>query len=284
MIINHNLSAMNAHRRNNLANLQTDKSMGKLASGYRINHAGDDAAGLAISEKMRAQIGGLQQASRNAQDGISFIQTTEGFLETTNSILKRLRNLAVQASNGIATAEDRQQIQVEVSQLVDEVDRVASQGQFNTMNMLLGDFSSDAAGATNSMWIHLGANVDQRERVYIGTMTALALGVRDNGTSGAISLETAESANQAIATLDKALQTVVRQRADLGAYQNRLEAAIEGIDIAAVNMQAAESRIRDLDMASEVVNYTRDMILGQTSNAMLAQANQRPQMVLQLLQ
>lgn len=283
MIINHNLSAMNAHRRNGIADLASSKSMGKLASGLRINQASDDAAGLAISEKMRAQIGGLKQASRNALDGVSFIQTTEGYLQETSSVLQRLRQLAVQSANGINTDEDRQQIQVEVSQLVDELDRIASQGQFNTQNMLLGDFANDAA-ATNSMWIHIGANADQRERVFIGTMTATALGMRDAGTSGAISFSTAESSNQSIVSIDAALEKVNKQRADLGAYQNRFELAIEGIDTAAENLQAAESRIRDLDMAAESVINTRNQILSQSSIAMLAQANQRPQMVLQLLQ
>ena len=282
MIINHNLSAMNANRRHNIADISTGKAIAKLSSGSRINQASDDAAGLAISEKMRAQVNGLNQASSNALNGISFIQTAEGYLSETTSVLQRLRQLAVQSANGINTAEDRQQIQVEVSQLVDEVDRIASQGQFNTLNMLTGDFS-DSQAATNSMWIHIGANADQRERLTIATMTATALGIRDAGDQSAISLETTDSSNNSIAVLDNAIMQVNKQRADLGAYQNRFEKAIEGLNTAAENLQAAESRIRDLNMASETVKFTRDQILSQSSMAMLAQANQRPQQVLQLL-
>ncbi|WGK69405.1 flagellin [Candidatus Haliotispira prima] len=284
MIINHNLSAMNARRRNNLADVSAGKSMGKLSSGLRINQASDDAAGLAISEKMRSQIQGLNQASRNALDGISFIQTTEGYLTETSAVLQRLRVLSVQAANGINTAEDRQQIQVEVSQLVDEVDRIASQAQFNNMSILDGTFAADPNVMENSMWIHIGANADQRERITIGAMTAVALGIRDAGTQNPMNLETQDSANNTIAVLDEALRAVNKQRADLGAYQNRFEKAIEGLDTASENLQAAESRIRDLDMARETVQFTRDQILSQSSIAMLAQANQRPQMVLQLLQ
>ncbi len=283
MIINHNLSALNTQRLNRLADVSSAKSMGKLSSGLRINQASEDAAGLAISEKMRSQIQGLNQASRNALDGVSFIQTTEGYLNETSSVLQRLRVLAVQSANGINTAEDRQQIQVEVSQLVDEVDRIASQAQFNTMPMLDGTFAAGQAAA-NSMWIHIGANADQRERISIGTMTATALGIRDAGTQNPLNYETQDSANNSIALLDEALRIVNKQRADLGAYQNRFEKAIEGLDTAAENLQAAEARIRDLDMAHETVQFTRDQILSQSSMAMLAQANQRSQMVLQLLQ
>ena len=283
MIINHNISAMNTQRYNSIVNNAAGKSMSKLSSGLRINQASDDAAGLAISEKMRAQVNGLNQAARNVLDGISFIQTAEGYLNETTSVLQRLRSLAVQAANGINTQEDRDQIQVEVSQLVDEVDRIASQGQFNNRNLLAGSFAN-SQGATASMWIHVGANADQRERIYIATMTSIALGIRDAGDQKSLSLQDLDGANNAMATLDSALQKVNKQRADLGAYQNRFEKAIEGLNIAAENLQAAESRIRDLDMASETVKFTRDQILTQSSMAMLAQANQRPQMVLQLLQ
>lgn len=283
MIINHNLSAMNTQRQNDLANTAAGKSMERLSSGLRINHAGDDAAGLAIAEKMRAQINGLNQASRNAMNGISFIQTTEGYLEETSSVLQRLRVLSVQAANGVNTQEDREQTQVEVSQLVDEVDRISSQAQFNHMNILNGDFRSGPE-AVNSMWIHIGANSDQRVRINIEDMSATALKIRDGATQNALSLETQDSANNSIATIDEALRIVNKQRADLGAYQNRFEEAIKGLDTAAENLQAAESRIRDLDMAGETVKFTRDQILSQSSIAMLAQANQRPQMVLQLLQ
>jgi len=263
-----------------------DKSMEKLSSGMRINRAGDDASGLAVSEKMRSQIRGLNQASTNASNGISFIQTAEGYLQESQDIIQRLRELAVQASNGIYTAEDRMQIQVEVSQLVDEIDRIASHAQFNGMNMLTGRFARATGenAVTASMWFHIGANMDQRERVYIGTMTSKGLGVRNAGDNSILSLADPDTANRAIGTLDEALKKVNKQRADLGAYQNRLEHAIRGIDIGAENLQAAESRIRDTNMANEMVKYTKDRILSQAGNAMLAQANQKSQGVLQLLQ
>ena len=286
MIINHNMSALNADRQLGVNNTNVGKDMEKLSSGLRINRAGDDAAGLAISEKMRAQIQGLNQASRNAGDGISFIQTSEGYLQETSDVLLRIRELAVQSSNGIYTSEDRMQIQVEVSQLVDEVDRIASHAQFNGMNMLTGRFAKDTGNntVTSSMWLHIGANMDQREQVFIGTMTASSLGIRQVGTGNIMSLSTPEQANRNIGVLDAALKQVNKQRADLGAYQNRLEMATKGIDIAAENLQASESRIRDADMAKVSVEYAKDNILTQASNSMLAQANTRGQNVLQLLQ
>ena len=286
MIINHNMSAINAQRNLKVANDATQKDMEKLSSGLRINRAGDDASGLAVSEKMRAQIRGLHQASRNAADGVSFIQTTEGYLQETTDILQRVRELAIQSSNGIYTAEDRMQIQVEVSQLVDEVDRIASHAQFNGMNMLTGRFARDNGmnAPTASMWFHIGANMDQREKAYIGTMTASALGLRQVGSGAIMTISTPEQANRNIGVVDAALRQVNKQRADLGAYQNRLEMAIKGIDIGAENLQASESRIRDLDMAKGMVDYTKNQILGQASTAMLAQANMRGQSVLQLLQ
>ena len=286
MIINHNLSAMFANRSLSVSNDTTAKNMEKLSSGMAINRAGDDASGLAVSEKMRSQIRGLNQASKNAANGISFIQTTEGYLQESQDIIQRLRELSVQASNGIYTSEDRMQIQVEVSQLVDEIDRIASHAQFNGMNLLTGRFARDNGGnsVTGSMWFQIGANMDQRKRVYIGTMTALALGVRKAGTEGIVSLESSDGANRTIGVLDEALKKVNKQRADLGAYQNRLEHAIKGIDVGAENLQAAESRIRDTDMANQMVEYTKNRILVQAGGAMLAQANQRTQSVLQLLQ
>jgi len=286
MIINHNLSAMFADRSLRVTNGYVDKSMEKLASGLRINRAGDDASGLAVSEKMRSQIRGLQRASKNAADGISFIQTAEGYLQESQDILQRMRELAVQASNGIYSAEDRMQIQVEVSQLVDEVDRIASHAQFNGMNLLTGRFARETGEniVTGSMWFHIGANMDQRERAYIGTMTAKGLGVRNVGDESILSIGTPDDSNRAIGTLDAALKVVNKQRADLGAYQNRMEHAIRGIDIGAENLQAAESRIRDADMANEMVDYTKNQILAQAGTAMLAQANQKTQQVLQLLQ
>jgi flagellin len=251
-----------------------------------INRAGDDASGLAVSEKMRSQIRGLNQASRNAANGISFIQTTEGYLQESQDIIQRLRELSVQASNGVYTQEDRMQIQVEVSQLVDEIDRIASHAQFNGMNLLTGRFARDNGSnlVTGSMWFQIGANMDQRKQVYIGTMTAQALGVRNSGGTGIVSLESSDGANRTIGVLDEALKKVNKQRADLGAYQNRLEHAIKGIDVGAENLQAAESRIRDTDMANQMVEYTKNRILVQAGSAMLAQANQRTQSVLQLLQ
>ena len=290
MIINHNLSAMFAQRQSGMNSQSVQDNMEKLSSGMRINRAGDDASGLAVSEKMRSQIRGLNQAARNTSDGISLIQTTEGYLQQGQDIIQRLRELAVQASNGIYSNEDRMQIQVEVSQLVAEVNRIASHAQFNGMNLLTGRFAN--VGGTNvvtaSMWFHIGSNMDQRTRVYIGTMTAQGLGIQSpNGlphTASFISLSTPEKANNAIGVLDNALQIVSKQRADLGAYQNRLEYAKNGLDVGAENMQAAESRIRDTDMAKQTVEYTKNQILSQSSTAMLAQANQSTQGVLQLLQ
>jgi flagellin len=283
MIINHNMSAMYADRQLGVTQLDISKSLEKLSSGLRINRAGDDASGLAVSEKMRSQIRGLHQAERNIQNGVSFIQATEGYLQETQDILGRIRELAVQAANGIYTEEDRIMIQVEVSQLVDEVNRIASHAQFNGMNMLTGAFATDSA-AGKIMQLQVGANMDQNKHIFIGTMTATALGLQGSqGEEGIVSIATVEDANLTIGTLDSALKAVNRQRADLGAYQNRFEIAAEGIAVAAENLQAAESRIRDVNMASEMVNFTRDSILSQAGMAMLAQANVRTQSVLQLL-
>ena len=259
--------------------------MEKLSSGLKINRAGDDASGLAVSEKMRAQIRGLNQASENAQNGISFIQTTEGYLQETTDIIQRIRELAVQSSNGIYSAEDRMQIQVEVSSLIAEVDRIASTAQFNGMNMLTGRFARPTGEntVTGSMWFHIGANMDQRTQVYIGTMSASALGLRNVGDESIMTLETPDDANRAIGTLDEALKKINKQRADLGAYQNRLEKTVTGLDIGAENLQASESRIRDTDMAAEMVEFTKDQVLSQAGTAMLAQANQSSQNVLSLL-
>ncbi|MCL2067315.1 MAG: flagellin [Treponema sp.] len=286
MIINHNLSAMFADRSLKVTQVYLDKNMEKLSSGLRINRAGDDASGLAVSEKLRSQIRGLNQASTNAQNGISFIQTTEGYLQESQDILQRLRELAVQASNGIYSDEDRLYIQIEVSALVDEVDRIASHAQFNGMNLLTGRFGRPIGEnvVTASMWFHIGANMDHRKQVFIGTMTAKGLGIRNVGDDTFISLSAPDSANSAIGTLDKALKIINKQRADLGAYQNRLEHVVRGLDVGAENMQASESRIRDAHMANETVWYTKNLILTQSGTAMLAQANQRGQSVLQLLQ
>ena len=282
MIINHNMSSLYADRVLNISNDGIMKNMEKLSSGERINRAGDDASGLAVSEKMRSQIRGLNQASRNISNGVSFIQTTEGYLTETTDILQRVRELAVQSANGIYSDEDRMQIQVEVSQLVAEVDRIASQAQFNGMNMLTGRFAQEGQSV---MQFQIGANVDQNTRVFIGTMTATSLGLKGmQGGDEQITISTPEDANMTLAAVDAALTTVTKQRADLGAYQNRFEMAAKGVDIAAENTQSAESRIRDTDMANEMVEFTKNQILTQAGTAMLAQSNSQTQTVLGLLQ
>jgi len=280
MIINHNMSALYANRQVKFNELDLNKDIEKLSTGMRINRGGDDASGLAVSEKLRSQIRGLNQAGRNIESAVSFIQTTEGYLSETQDIMHRVRELAVQSANGIYTDEDRAQIQVEVSQLVDEVNRIASHAQFNGLNMLTGRFSNpNRGGATGAeMFFQVGANMDQRKQVFIGTMTAQALGLKG------ISISTPDKANAVIGSVDNALRQVSKQRADLGAYQNRFEMAAKGVAVAAENMQAAESLIRDTDIASQMVDYTKNQILMQSSTAMLAQANLKPRSVLQLLQ
>ena len=282
MIINHNISSMFASRMESLNNSTLQSSMEKLSSGERINKAGNDASGLAVSEKMRSQIRGLNQASRNIGDAVSFIQVSEGYLAETTDILQRIRELAVQSANGIFSDEDRAQVAVEVSQLVAEVDRIASSAQFNGMNLLTGRFSRNSDIV---MQFQIGANVDQNIRAYIGTMTATALGLKgmQGEEANIISIGSPDEANQTLSTIDEALKNVNKQRADLGAYQNRMEMAQKGIDIAAENTQAAESRIRDTDMASEMVEYTKNQILSQVSTAMISQANSQSSNVLALL-
>jgi flagellin len=283
MIINHNMSAMFANRTLGVTQADVQKSIERLSSGQRINRAGDDASGLAVSEKMRGQIRGLNQAERNIQNGVSFIQVTEGYLQESQDILHRLRELSVQSANGIYTDEDRMQIQVEVSQLVDEINRVASHAQYNGMNILTGSFAQNSS-VNRVMQLQVGANMDQNEQIYIGTMTAQALGLQNTqGEDGNISITSPEEANQAIGSIDSALKLISKQRADLGAYQNRFEMAAEGIAVAAENLQASESRVRDADMATEMVTFTKNSILSQAGNAMLAQANVQTQSVLQLL-
>jgi len=287
MVINHNMSAMYANRLLQWRGEDVNKDIEKLASGMRITKAGDDASGLAVSEKMRSQIRGLNQAGRNIQNAVTFIQTTEGYLQETQDILHRIRELAVQSANGIYTPEDRMQIQVEVSQLVDEVNRIASHAQFNGMNMLTGAFANPNAGGLDQqqMYFQVGANMDQRERAFIGTMTAEALGLANTGGAQGemISISTPDVANRAIGSIDSALNRVSKQRADLGAYQNRFEMASKGVAVAAENMTAAESQIRDTDMAATMVEYVKNQILTQAGSAMLAQANVKNQSVLQLL-
>jgi flagellin len=284
MVINHNMSAAYANRALKVKEGDFNKTLEKLSSGMRINKAGDDASGLAVSEKLRSQIRGLNQASRNIANGISFIQATEGYLQESQDILHRMRELAVQSSNGIYSAEDRMQIQVEVSQLVDEVNRIASHAQFNGMNTLLGAFANPNAGGTPtaSMWLHVGANMDQRKRVYIGTMTAAAFKLEDAQRTP-VTIATPDEANRVIGVVDSALTVISKQRADLGAYQNRFEMAVKGVDVASENMQSAESTIRDTDMAAEMVEYMKNNVLIQAGTAMLAQANTKSQSVLRLL-
>lgn len=279
MIINHNLSAVFAHRQLKFNYNAVDKNVEKLSSGMRINRGGDDPAGLAVSEKMRSQIRGLRQAARNIEDATSFIQTTEGYLQESQDVIHRIRELAIQSSNGIYTPEDRMQIQVEVSSLLNEVDRVATTAQFNGMNMLTGAFADPAAGGTptGSMWFHLGPNAHQRVVAYVGTMTTQGLGINE------VSISSPEAANASIARLDWALDRISKQRADLGAYQSRMEQAVNGVMSAYENTMASESRIRDTDMAEEMVSYVKNQILVQTSVAMLAQANMKSAGVLELL-
>jgi flagellin len=278
------MSAAYASRITKGRDVDITKNIEKLSSGMRINKAGDDASGLAVSEKLRAQIRGLNQASKNISNAVSFIQTTEGYLQETQDVLHRIRELSVQSANGIYSAEDRMQIQVEVSQLVDEVNRIASHAQFNGMNLLTGNFATNntqKADEEKGVWFQVGANMDQREQVFIGSMTAAALNLNTNQQD--LTISTPTFANQAIGTVDAALQTVSKQRADLGAYQNRFEMAVKGVDVAAENMQAAESVIRDTNMATEMVEYVKNQILMQSGTAMLAQANMKTQSVVQLL-
>jgi flagellin len=279
MIINHNLSAIFANRQLKFNGLHVDKSIEKLSSGMRINRGGDDPAGLAVSEKMRSQVRGLRQAARNTEDAISFIQTTEGYLQESQDVLHRIRELAIQSSNGIYTLKDRMQIQVEVSSLMEEIDRIATSAQFNTMTMLTGQFSDQKLGnnPTASMWFHIGANPDQRVQAFIGTMSTKGLKLTN------ITISTPQGANSAIKKIDYAMDVLSKQRADLGAYQSRFEKAVVGLLVGYENLQASESRIRDADMAEEMVDYVKNQILVQTSTAMLAQANMKSTAVLDLL-
>ena len=392
MIINHNMNALNAHRNMNVNNTAAGKSMEKLSSGLRINRAGDDAAGLAISEKMRGQIRGLEQSSRNAADGISMIQTAEGALNETTNILQRMRELAVQASNDTNTSSDREEIQKEIDALTQEVDRIANNTEFNTQKLLNGnksgvggdvvneavqatkgkfkvnfgaalkdnqvitidgkEFKITAATATNAnksdlqtalqneftdyqfevendgvititqklgkeadkesmrvtldkkavavevktkgvsakdeevsegkAQVQVGANAKQSMSIEIGDMRAKALGIK-NDKGDSLSVKSAEEANKAIEAFDAALNAVSSQRANLGAVQNRLEYTISNLDNTAENLTSAESTLRDVDMASEMMEYSKNNILNQAAQAMISQANQQPQNVLQLL-
>lgn len=273
MRINNNIMALNAHRQLGANQAGAAKAMEKLSSGLRINRAGDDAAGLAISEKMRGQIRGLKQAARNAQDGISMIQTAEGALNETHSILQRMRELAVQSANDTNTADDRAEIQLEIDDLILEIDRIATTTQFNTQNLLDG-----TGGDAGQFTFQIGANEAQTIEVTFADMQAAALGVE------AINLATdADTSSAAVAIIDAAIKSVSDERSQLGAKQNRLEHTIANLGTSAENLQAAESRVRDVDMAEEMMTFTKYQILQQASTAMLAQANMAPQSVLQLL-
>jgi len=276
MRINNNIMAINTYRQLTITNSAASKSMEKLSSGYRINRAGDDAAGLSISEKMRAQIRGLNQASRNAQDGISLIQTAEGALNETHAILQRMRELVVQAGNvGTNQEEDLKYIQDEIKALIDEINGISERTQFNGKTLLNGDFASTA------LIFQIGANSGQQLSLNIADMSASGLGVNSVSVEGF--LTGASLFNAQLASIDEAIKKVSAQRSKLGAVQNRLEHTIKNLDNAAENLQAAESRIRDVDMAKEMMEFTRQSILQQAATAMLAQANQAPQTVLQLL-
>ena len=270
MVISHNLNAMNAHRQMKTNTTSTGKAIEKLSSGLRINRAGDDAAGLAISEKMRSQIRGLNQGSTNAQDGISLVQTTEGALTETHSMLQRLKTLAVQSSNGTYTDSDRALIQKEVDQLTTEITRIASQTEFNGLNVLSKD--------GQKVKFQVGNKNGQTISVTMKAMDAKALGIDK------LDMKSSVNAPKQLTTIEAAIKTVSEHRATLWAIQNRLEHTIASTDTTSENLQASESRIRDTDMAKEMMEYTKSNILTQAAQSMLAQANSAPNSVLSLLQ
>ena len=279
MVIQHNMAAANTNRQLGITTGSLAKSTEKLSSGYKINRAGDDAAGLSISEKMRGQIRGLEQASTNAQDGISLIQTAEGALNETHSILQRMRELAVQAANDTNADEDRDAIKAELDQLTEEIDRIATQTEFNTKTLMTGKFAGTGKTGISELNFQVGANEKQNIALKIGDMQAAAFtGLND------IKVTSYDSATAAITTINNAITKVSTERSTLGAVQNRLEHTIDNADNTAENLQAAESRIRDVDMAKEMVKYSKDNILQQAAQSMLAQANQSTQGVLALLQ
>lgn len=275
MIINHNMEALFSHRQYKMIGNNLKKDIDKLTSGVKINSASDDAANLAVSDKMRNLIKGAYQAERNAENGISFVQTTDGYLDESLSLVQRIRELSIQSSNGVLSDEDRVYIQVEISQLIDEIDRIASTAQFNGLNMLTGRFSDltkSANNPTSSMWFHLGAGMDQREQFFIGTVTSKALKLRDSANN-MLSLKNESNSNASLVDIDSAIRKLNSQRADLGAYQNRLESALKKILSEAENLQSAESIIRDANMADVSVSYAKNKILLETSNSFIAQAN-----------
>jgi flagellin len=268
-----NVEAMNAHRQLSNTNTHLSKSMERLSSGLRINRAADDAAGLAVSEGMRSQIRGMNVASRNAQDGVSMVQVADGALGNVGDMLQRVRDLAVQASNGTLTDAQRKNLDTEVQQVLTEIGKTGTATEFNGLKILAGSVATAASAVT----LQVGANASQNIAFTIGTVSTSDLGI-----SG-IAVSTAASATAAIASLDAAISTVTTSRANLGAIQNRLEHTINRLGMTSENLQAAESRIRDADMAAEMINFTKHQILQQSGMAMLAQANQSPQSVLSLL-
>ena len=275
MVVQHNLQAANANRQLGITTSAQAKSTEKLSSGYKINRAADDAAGLSISEKMRSQIRGLNKASSNAQDGVSLVQTAEGALNETHSILQRMNELATQAANGTNTSVDRSAIRAELNQLTSEINRIQSTTQFNTMNLLDGTFS----GATNQMKLQVGALCGQSIDFSIANMCASKIGLKKT-----LSVSTFKKAGSYMKSVQNAIEVVSKQRSAMGAIQNRLEHTIANLDTTSENTQSAESRIRDTDMASEMVTYSKNNILAQAGQSMLAQANQSTQGVLSLLQ
>ena len=275
MVVQHNLQAANTNRQLGITTSAQAKSTEKLSSGYKINRAADDAAGLSISEKMRSQIRGLNKASSNAQDGVSLVQTAEGALNETHSILQRMNELATQAANGTNTSVDRSAIRAELDQLTSEINRIQSTTQFNTMNLLDGTFS----GATNQMKLQVGALSGQSIDFSIANMCATKIGLKET-----LSVSTFTKAGSYMKSVQEAIEVVSKQRSAMGAIQNRLEHTIANLDTTSENTQSAESRIRDTDMASEMVTYSKNNILAQAGQSMLAQANQSTQGVLSLLQ
>lgn len=269
MIVNFNQSAAFASRIANINDMNVQNTMNALASGKRINSAKDDASGLAVSIKMKSMIRGLNQASRNIADGSSMLNVASGYLQETTDILQRIRELAVQSSNGIFSADQRSMIQIEVSQLVSEIDRIASSATFNGLQLFTGKFATGNEAIT----LHIGSQTDQQISFNLEAATAEAFGLKNvQGSGESLSISSPDEANMAIATVDEALLRVSKSQALIGANQNRMEVAKKGIDIAAENMAAANSRIEDVDVATEMTNYTKNQILQQTSSALLAQS------------
>lgn len=280
MRINNNIQALNAYNNMSRNQFKTSKNLERLSSGMRINRAADDAAGLAISEKMRGQIRGLSMAERNTLDGISLLQTAEGALANVHEMLQRMRELAVQASNETYEDSDRLEIQEEIDQLLQSIDDVASNTQFNGKQLLNGSFGNVGSG----LYLQIGANANQGVEMIISEMSSDQLGIGSGSLGGKLDVTTRIAANQSITRVQNAIEAVSSQRSKMGAMQNRLEYTMNNLAVARENLTSAESRIRDSDMAQEMTEFTRNNIINQAATAMLAQANQLPQGVLQLLQ